>query len=51
LTTLGSELDPALALSVALTHLGDEAGAERERRGFIDRQDDQTLLEEEASLP
>ena len=47
----GTDLDPALALSVALAHLGDEAGAQRERRGFVKRQDEQTLLEEEASLP
>ena len=47
----GTDLDPALALSVALTHLGDESGAQRERRGFVERQDEQTLLEEEASLP
>ena len=47
----GTDLDPALALSVALGHLGDQAGAERERRGFIERQDEQTVLEEEAALP
>ncbi|MBT5756479.1 MAG: hypothetical protein HOI41_16090 [Acidimicrobiaceae bacterium] len=47
----GTDLDPALALSVALTHLGDEVGAERGRRGFIERQDEQTLLEEEPLLP
>jgi tetratricopeptide (TPR) repeat protein len=47
----GTDLDPALALSVALAHLGDKAGAERERSGFIERQDEHTLLEEEAALP
>jgi tetratricopeptide (TPR) repeat protein len=47
----GTDLDPALALSVALAHLGDEAGAARERRGFIERQDEQTVREEEATLP
>jgi tetratricopeptide (TPR) repeat protein len=47
----GTDLDPALTLSVALAHLGDEAGAERERRGFIERQDEETLREEEAALP
>ena len=47
----GTEVDPALALSVALARLGDHAGAERERRGFIERQDERTVLEEEASLP
>ena len=47
----GTDLDLVLALSVALTHLGDEVGAERGRRGFIERQDEQTLLEEKASLP
>jgi hypothetical protein len=47
----GTDLDPGLALSVALAHLGDEAGAARERRGFIERQDEQTVREEEASLP
>jgi tetratricopeptide (TPR) repeat protein len=47
----GTDLDPALALSVALGHLGDLSGAERERRGFIERQDEHTVLEEEASLP
>jgi hypothetical protein len=35
----GTDPDPALALSVALAHLDDEAGADRERRGFVDRQD------------
>ena len=47
----GTDLDPALALSVALGHLGDRAGAERARQGFIERQDERTVLEEEASLP
>ncbi|MDA9293090.1 tetratricopeptide repeat protein [bacterium] len=47
----GTDLDPALALSVVLSHLGDEAGADRERRGFIEHQDEQTLRDEEAALP
>lgn len=47
----GTDLDPALALSVALSHLGDEVGADRERRGFIERQDKRTLREEERALP
>ena len=47
----GTDLDPALALSVALSHLGDRAGAERSRQGFIERQDERTVLEEEAALP
>jgi tetratricopeptide (TPR) repeat protein len=47
----GTDLDPALALSVALGHLGDPAGAERERRGFIERQDELTVHQEEAALP
>ena len=47
----GTDVDPALALSVALEHLGDPVGAERERRGFIERQDETTVAEEEAALP
>ena len=47
----GTDLDPALALSVALSHLGDHAGARRERRRFIERQDEQAVLEEEVALP
>jgi tetratricopeptide (TPR) repeat protein len=47
----GTDLDPALALSVALEHLGDHAGAERERQGFIERQDERTVQQELAILP
>jgi tetratricopeptide (TPR) repeat protein len=47
----GTDLDPALVLSVALGHLGDHAGAERERRGFVERQDERTVQLEERALP
>ena len=46
-----TDLDPALVLSVALEHLGDPVGAGRERRGFIERQDERTVAEEQAALP
>ena len=46
----GTDLDPALVLSVALEHLGDHASAERERQGFIDRQDERTVQQELAML-
>ena len=47
----GTDLDPGLVLSVALEHLGDRVGAGRERRGFIERQDERSVAEEEAALP
>ena len=47
----GTDLDPALALSVALEHLGDHTGAKRARQGFIDRQDERTVQQELAILP
>ncbi len=47
----GTDIDPGLVLSVALEHLGDADGAERERLGFHERNDAATIAEELAVLP
>jgi hypothetical protein len=47
----GTDLDPGLVLSEALRCLGDGEGADRERRGFVERQDEVTVREEEVVLP
>jgi tetratricopeptide (TPR) repeat protein len=47
----GTDLDPGLVLSTALRHLGDVEGADRERRGFVERQDDVTVREEMEAMP
>ena len=47
----GTDLDPALVLSVALDRLGDTEGAERERLGFHERNDEATIAEELEVLP
>jgi tetratricopeptide (TPR) repeat protein len=47
----GTDLDPSLVLSEALSHLGDVEGADRERRGFVGRQDEVTVREEEDVMP
>jgi tetratricopeptide (TPR) repeat protein len=43
----GTDLDPGLVLSEALRCLGDVEGADRERWGFVERQDEVTVREEE----
>jgi hypothetical protein len=47
----GTDLDPGLVLSEALRRLGDVEGADRQRRGFVERQDELTVREEEEALP
>jgi tetratricopeptide (TPR) repeat protein len=46
----GTDLDPGLVLSEALRRLGDVKGADREREGFLERQDEVTVREEEDAL-
>jgi tetratricopeptide (TPR) repeat protein len=46
----GTDLDPGLVLSEALRRLGEVEGADRERRGFVGRQDEVTVREEEEAM-
>jgi len=47
----GTDLDPGLVLSEALRCLGDVEGADREGRGFVERQDEVTVREEKGVMP
>ena len=47
----GTVVDPGLVLSVALDRLGDAEGAERERLGFHERNDEAAIAEELEVLP
>jgi tetratricopeptide (TPR) repeat protein len=47
----GTDLDPGMVLSEALRHLEDVEGADREREGFVGRQDEVTIREEMEVMP